>query len=126
MQKRIQVYQLREPSPRDSAASYEAKLLMVSIPQETGRARQSIKEIVPHLRRVLCDARLQACFAESSELSGQADHVRITRECPRPDCCRQAKGEGRVFCTPSPAFRDQQLKREAIDLISRPAGLSSE
>ncbi|MFP3546648.1 HD-GYP domain-containing protein [Rhizobium sp. SIMBA_035] len=53
----------------DNAASYEAKLLMVFTPQEIGRARQSIREIDPHLRQVLNDARLQACFADEAASS---------------------------------------------------------
>ncbi|KPH06187.1 HD-GYP domain-containing protein (plasmid) [Rhizobium acidisoli] len=54
----------RNPAQGEDAASYEARLLVVFTPQEIGRARQSIREIDPHLRQVLSDARLQACFAD--------------------------------------------------------------
>jgi putative nucleotidyltransferase with HDIG domain len=59
----------RDPPPGDDAASYEAKLLIVFTPQEIGRARQSIKEIDPHLRKVLSDARLQSCFTDEAASS---------------------------------------------------------
>jgi putative nucleotidyltransferase with HDIG domain len=60
----------RATSPSgDSAASFETQLLMVFTSQKIGRARQSIKEIDPHLRQVLSDACVQACFADKAASS---------------------------------------------------------
>ncbi|WP_168879218.1 HD-GYP domain-containing protein [Rhizobium sp. P28RR-XV] len=52
--------------PCNNAASYEAKLLTVYTAQEIERARQSIEDVEPHLKRVLDDARVKACFADDA------------------------------------------------------------
>jgi putative nucleotidyltransferase with HDIG domain len=54
-------------APRgDVAVSFETQLLSVFSNGEVSRARQSIQEVGPHLRRVLEDARVTGCFADAA------------------------------------------------------------